>query len=490
MVESQKTLERLEIELERTVYEESFYEFYKVAFCQLHPGQEYDENWHAVYICWRLQQETERIIRKEPRKKDLIINVPFRSSKSMIVTVIWTVWSWVKYAGMKFISTSYSGDLALEHSRRSRDLIDTVWFQRLWGDKVKIRSNVDAASHWETTDTGMRKAVGMGGQITGSGADIIIVDDPINPKKAASEVERQNAIDFYNHTLFSRLNQPDIGVRVIVMQRLHEQDLTGHLMDPKLGRPEEHEHICIPAEYDPVMVSPPELSKYYTNNLFWVSRFGVATLKAYLKALGSLQYAGQLNQRPVPPEGNLFKRVWFEIVDAESVVRDPTESPMEFILDTAYTEKQENDPTGLLSCFKKGKDLYIVNFTEVYQEFPDLVKFIPAYVKLHDYGFSSSISIEPKASGKSVVSQLKAQTDLNVYEIVSDMLKDDKLTRATAISPIAQAGRIKIIKGPWNDLFLSQLCSFPKASHDEAVDCLVYACDKLLPISDNVFGWV
>jgi predicted phage terminase large subunit-like protein len=483
-------LGKFELELEREIYRESFYEFYKVAFCQLHPGQEYDENWHAKYICDRLQEETERIIRKEPRKKDLIINVPFRSSKSMIVTVIWPIWAWTRDASLKFISTSYSGDLALEHSRRSRDLFGSFWFQRLYGHRIKVKGNVDASSHWETTDTGMRKAVGMGGQITGSGSDIIIVDDPINPKKAASEVERQNAIDFYNHTLFSRLNQPDIGVRIIVMQRLHEEDLTGHLLDPKKGRPAEHEHICIPAEYDENTVQPPELKSFYKDNLFWLTRFGRLTLAAYHKALGSLQYAGQLNQRPVPPEGNLFKRAWFQIIKAEHIQRDREKHPIEFFVDTAYTEKQENDPTGLLACFKKDGDIYIVNFSEVWMEFPELIKFVPQYVRLNDYTNYSVINIEPKASGKSTVQQLKSQTQLNVIEIESEILKDDKVTRATAISPIAQAGRIKIVEGPWNEKFISQLCSFPKASHDEAVDTLVYAVDRMLPVNEDIFGFI
>ena len=233
-------LSRIEIVAERMLYRRSFYEFYKVAFCQLHVGIEYDENWHARYLCEILQKEAERIVRKEKREKDIIINLPFRASKSMLTTVIFPVWCWTVDPSLKFISVSYSGDLALEHSRRSRDLINTVWFQRLYGNRVVLKSDIAAVGHYETAGGGMRKAVGTGGQITGSGGDIIILDDPANPKKAASEVERLNCIEFYNHTLFSRLNDPEVGVRIIVMQRLHEQDLSGHLMDVKHGRPEDH----------------------------------------------------------------------------------------------------------------------------------------------------------------------------------------------------------------------------------------------------------
>lgn len=479
------TLSKFERDLERQIYEESYYEFFKVAFCQLHPSTAYDENWHAKYICDILQEEVERIIRKEPRKHDIIINVPFRSAKSMISTVIFPVWAWTRDASLKFFNISYSGPLALEHSMRSRDLIDSVWFQRLYGNTIKLRADKNAASHYETLDKGMRKAVGTGGQITGSGADIILVDDPQDPKKAASEVERKNTIEFYDHTLFSRLNEPDIGVRIIIQQRLHEQDLTGHLMDSRTGRPNDHKHICIPGELDKTVLSPPELEKHYTNGLFWPTRFSNKTLDSYKKALGSLQYAGQMGQRPVPPEGNLFKRKWFEIVEPESIQRDATVSPIKFVVDTAYTENEmeKNDPNGFLSAFKKDNDIYIANFTEAWLEFPQLLDFLKKYVQLNGYDYQSLIKVEPKASGKSVVQSLKT-TELNIVEVEGEWIKDDKVTRANGISPICQAGKVKLIKGDWNEKFLAQLTSFPRATHDEAVDCLVYILNEMCPLSE------
>lgn len=478
-------LSRIEIVAERMLYRRSFYEFYKVAFCQLHIGIEYDENWHARYLCEILQKEVERIIRKEKREKDIIINLPFRASKSMLTTVIFPIWCWTIDPSLKFISVSYSGDLALEHSRRSRDLINTIWFQRLYGNRVVLKPDIAAVGHYETTGGGMRKAVGTGGQITGSGGDIIILDDPANPKKAASEVERLNCIEFYNHTLFSRLNDPEVGVRIIVMQRLHEQDLSGHLMDAKHGRPEDHFHVCMPGELDMKVINPPELASRYVDGLFWPTRFNKKVLSAFKKALGSLQYAGQIQQIPVPPEGNLFKRAWFEIVPPELVQRDPNQSPIHFFIDTAYTEDdtKRNDPSGILTVFKKDNLIYIVNFVEVWLEFPDLIEFIKQYVVLNGYTPQSAIYIEPKASGKSIVQQLKV-TQLNVIEVAAEWIRDDKLTRASGVSPIAQSGKVKIIEGPWNDKYLGQLTSFPKASHDEAVDTTVYALNYLIPASD------
>ena len=184
---------RLGKEIQREIYSKSYYEFYKDAFCQLHPGKSYDENWHAKYICNRLQEEYYRIQRGEIREKDLIINIPFRASKSMIITVIFPIWCWSQDPSMKFITVSYSGDLAIEHSRFSKNLMHSVWFQRLYGNKVMLKPDAKATSHYETTKTGMRKAVGTGGQITGSGADIIIClrgDQKIQTDHGEIEIQR------------------------------------------------------------------------------------------------------------------------------------------------------------------------------------------------------------------------------------------------------------------------------------------------------------
>lgn len=476
-------LNRIEKELERRIYEESYYEFYKKAFCQLHPGVEYDENWHARYLCDVLQKECERIIRKEKRTKDIIINVPFRSSKSMIATVIFPVWCWTRDPSLKFITVSYSGNLAIEHSSRSLDLILSQWFQRLYSHRVVLKQGQQAKGHYETIATGSRRAVGTGGQITGSGADILIIDDPQDPQMAASEKERENTINFFNHTLYSRLNDPDVGMRIVVMQRLHENDLTGTLLDKKSGRPDDHFHICIPGEYSERMeeiISPKELKEKYIDNLFWVTRFNRKTLGNYLKTLGSLQYAGQILQLPAPLEGNLVKRDWFEILQPNIITRDVNKSPVVFFMDTAYTEKQTNDPSAILGCFEKDGKIYVLNTGEVYMEFPKLIDFTQQYVRINDYSPSSIIFVEPKASGKSLVQQLRSVSKLNVTEIESDMLKDDKTTRLSAISPIIQSGKVVLIKGQWNEYFLTQVCSFPNAAHDEFVDLLCYAVDTLL----------
>lgn len=345
------------------------------------------------------------------------------------------------------------------------------------------------AGHFGNNKTGFMYAFGLDGTVTGIGGDFVIADDPQNPKKANSEQERANAIERWDGTVSNRLNQLEIGGRIIVMQRLHEMDLVGYLLDPKHGRPEDFVHICIPAEYDANLVKPAELKEFYgEGKYFWKSRFSEKVLGTERKK-GILYYSGQFQQTPVPPEGNLFKRTWIDIIDADKISRNAYESPIHFFIDTAYTEDEteRNDPSGILTCFKKDDVIYIVNFVEIWAEFPKLIQFIKEYVHLNGYTSYSGIYIEPKASGKSVVQQLRSETNLNVIEIDAEWVRDDKVTRANAVSPIVMARKMKIVRGyedDWIEKYLGQLTKFPKAQHDEAVDTTVYAINHLLPAND------
>ena len=478
--------EQLEIEIRRDIYKNSYYEFFKDAFLVLNPTDDYSDNWHIKFLCDRLSEETFRIKNKQPREKDIIVNVPFRSAKSLICTVVYPVWSWLIFREMKFICTSYSADLALEHAQLSRNLMESEWFQKHFGDEVILKKDANAKGFYVNENGGFRKSIGMGGAITGSGSDCIIIDDPLNPKKADSDVERANANRYYDTTLYSRLNNPATGIRIVIMQRLNQLDLSGHLMK---NRPEDHDHICIPAEISDDL-SPKSLSKYYKNGLFWDLRFSKAQLEAYRKALGSYGYSGQLQQTPSPDGGGIIRRSYFDILEPHEVSWNRESEPMTVFVDTAYSDKQmnNNDPSAFLACFKRGSDLYVINCHDKWLDFPKLCNYIINYANANGYNRQSSIKIEGAASGKSVVQQLRSTTSLNVIEIPKP--KDDKVTRANAISPILEAKRVKLISGAWNEHALQQWEGFPTASHDDMVDVLIHAVDELLMNSSDGFWFV
>ena len=313
-------------------------------------------------------------------------------------------------------------------------------------------------------------------------------DDPSNPTQAASEKERENVKSFYDNTLYSRLNQPELGVRIIVMQRLAEDDLSGYLVEKHKNK---IDHICIPVEIDREKIEkenikPKSLVEFYDENgLFWPSRFSKEVIDDYVRVLGSREVAGQLYQRPAPKEGNLFKEKWFEIVEPHTIQRDVRENPVYFYIDTAETEKQQGDFTAICSAFKKDNIVYICNIVKVKKSFVDLCKFIPEFVTANKYSEYSKIKIEPKSSGKSVVASLKHNTGLSVMELTTP--KDDKVTRASAITPACESGRVKFLKGNYVEPFLENLMVFPNGKHDDDIDSFVYAVSDLLNGNDFDF---
>lgn len=480
-----------ELELKRNIYRRSYYEFFKAFFPHISRGDHYNDNWHIKLICDRLQQEVERIKQRRARSRDIIINVPFRSTKSLMVSAAFPAWTWLESPSMKFINTSYSASLALEHAELNRILIRSHEYQELFGNDVEFIEDENQKGFFTIKGGGYRKSVGTGGQITGSGGDIIIIDDPQNPKMSTSEVERENVKTFYDTTLYSRLNQPELGVRIIIMQRLHEEDLTGYLL---AKAPHKYEHICIPVEVDmknlaEENISPSQLIKYYSKDgLFWPSRFSKRVISDFTEALGSVEAAGQLYQRPSPKEGNLVKAEWFEIVNPTTITRDLRYDAIHFYVDTAETEKTTGDFSAICAAFVKNGTVYICNVVKVKKSFVELNKFIVEWCNANMYNKYSMIKIEPKSSGKSVCSQMKATTGMNVVEMESP--KDDKLTRFASITPLCESGRVKFLQGNYVKPTMQSLMTFPNGKNDDDVDVVVYAVRDLLATNNFDFAFV
>ena len=453
------------------LYKKSFYDFSLEAFKTLHNGQELTPNWHIKLLCDRLQVEAERIVNGGERTKHLLFNVPPRTLKSELVSVFFSAYCWILKDSIQFISSSYSASLSIVLSTQSRRLIESDWF-RLHFPDVHLSKDENTKSRFTTPNGGLRYSTSTGGTITGMGGDIIVIDDPQNPQLARSEVERENANRFFNETLRSRLNNPDKGVFIVIMQRLHENDLTGMLLSKE---PSNWEHICLPAELSD-NVLPVELKKFYVNGLLFPQRLSKSVLESFKTGLGSYGYSGQYSQLPSPSEGGIFKGQWFEVVKSLPDNINMHDVKWDFDLDTAYTSKQENDPSAMLAgCWIKGV-LYIRDVGEEWLEFPDLMKETIRFTSDNGYTFRSRIYIEPKASGKSISQMLKKQTSLNVVEDKAPT--QDKVSRANSVSAFCESGKVKLLDGRYVDKFLNQLKSFPNGSHDDMVDVLVQCIDR------------
>lgn len=413
-------------------------------------------------LCDEVQAIYERVIARQPKEYDLIINIPPGTSKSTIATVMAPVWSWTRDSSLRHITGSYSDSLSTEHSVKSRDIVKSEKFKLYFPD-IQLKKDEDNKTNYKTTNGGQRYATSVGGSITGTHAHIITIDDPLNPKQAASEAELNTANEFFSSTLPTRKVDKSITPLILIMQRLAVNDPTGYLLSK--GK-ENIRKVCLPATLSN-SVSPVEYRSKYINGYLDPVRLGENILREMKIDLGSAGFAGQMDQQPVPPGGLLIKEDWFEIVDKQI----PSNVIRKFQLDTAYTIKQENDPSGILGYYVENNTVFITIAESNRFEFPELIKWLQVFTLNNGYTHSSMIRVEPKASGKSVVQQLNRETKLNIIE--SEAPEKDKITMVNTISPKLEAGRVKLHRGFWNKDFITQITSFPKAPHDEYVDDLV-----------------
>jgi predicted phage terminase large subunit-like protein len=431
-------------------------------------------NWHIKELCCELQMVGEGIIRRDEKMYDLIINVPPGSTKSTIVTIMFPAWLWANDSTLRVISNSYSADLSEDHASKSRDIILSEKYQLLF-PHVRIRHDSSGKSKYDTTKGGERRATSTSGGITGKHAHVILNDDPLDPRQAESEAYRKQAVE-RTKTLSSRKVDKRNTPMITIMQRLHDDDVTGYLLKQK---GDTIRHICLPAELSG-NVKPAKLKTNYINGLLDPVRISREVIAEAKIDLGSRGYAGQYDQNPVADGGNIIKSGWFGKMPLERFLAIRGHTPVHFFLDTAYDEKKEsdNDPSGIIAACKIQGKMYIFHGQKMYKEFPDLCRFIVEYVRNYGYTGQSTVRIEPKANGVSIIQQMRRHTKLNITRTPAP--KDSKTVRLTAASPKIECGRVVLVEGAWNDEFLDEVCGFPAKSHDEYVDILCYAIDYFL----------
>ena len=437
-------------------------------------------NWHIEYLCGQLQDVYETWERKEGQP-DVLINVPPGTSKSTTVTQLFPAWLWLKKPSIRIISSSYASSLSVAHAIKSRDCVTSPKFNQLFPGWIEAKDDQDGKTDYRNTKGGQRFSASTGGAVTGNHADFILLDDPIKPDEASSEAGLK-AAKKHMETLATRKTDKARTVTITVMQRLNELDPAGVLLAS--GQP--LRHICLPGELTTdrktgevgKQVRPPELRAHYVDNLLDPRRLSRPVLQGLAVALGSYGYAGQVQQLPSPDEGGILKKAWFATVtwpDFEQ--QHPAAGPWLFDADTAYTADQTNDPSALLASCYIGQTLYVRHASEMWLEMPELKMALPLLLARHGYTSQSRFFVEPKASGKTVVQELRSLTQLNVVEAPAPL--GGKVERVNAASPFIQAGRVVLIDGAWNDAFISQCAGFPTAAHDDMLDCLTQAIARV-----------
>lgn len=377
-----------QVEIDRELCKRNLYEFVKHAWHIVEPQTEFVDGWHIEYLCKYL----EAVYRGEIR--NLIINVPPRHMKSLLVNVFFPAWVWANRGGRKFLYSSYGQDLANRDSIICKNLITSEWFQTRW--RIKMQRGEDRKDYFANQFRGYRISFGVGGAVTGQGGDFLIGDDCLKAFDANSDAERKKVNQWWDDTFSTRASNPKTVCKILIMQRLHSDDLTGHLLESK----EKWELVCLPAEY--------EGQKYISSiglddprkemgELLWEGRFGKEEIQSAKNSLSELGYAGQYQQRPSAVAGNIFKKKWFlnRMENTDIVERWIS-------ADTAESVNASADPNAIVvGELDSNYRLFIREVSNKRLEFPDLQAEIERLANKYKYNLTGII-IESKSSGISL----------------------------------------------------------------------------------------
>ena len=425
-------------------------------FHDLNPQAELAMNWHLEVIAAKLTAVREGKIRR------LIINLPPRHLKSLMASIAFPAYCLGHDASAQILCVSYAQDLADKLARDCRSIMMNPWYRQMFPTRLALHRQ--AVQEFITTRQGYRLATSTGGVLTGRGADIILIDDPLKPEEALSEAQRQTANDWYDHTLYSRLNDKRHGVIVIIMQRLHEDDLVGHILGqepwevlsfPAIAEAEEAHQI--------ETIWGPRCFARRQGEALHPDREPLETLEHIRRTIGEYNFAGQYQQSPAPLGGGLVKAEWFKRYGAN-------ERPESFdrILQSWDTANKANELSDFSVCTTWGikcKDFYLLNVLRKRLEYPALKRAVREQQSLFN---ANVVLIEDKASGTQLIQELIAD---GFHRVTRYKPECDKIMRLHAQTAIIENGFVHLPDAaPWLAEYLHEMTVFPKGKHDDQVD--------------------
>lgn len=471
--------QREEVAQDRWLGRASFRDFVEMAWPCIEPAQAFVPNWHIDAICDHLAAVTKSEI------KELIINIPPGHSKSSICSVLWPAWCWVNNPSLKFITASYSERMASRDCLSMRELIASDWFSLRWGarynesnapnedqdmaDAVLIHRDRDTQTEYRTTRNGLRFGASVGTAPTGRHAHIQIIDDPVNAREVDYELARENSIRWIDGVMSTRWVDPKNQRRVVVMQRLHENDLTGHLLAKGT-----YDQLILPAEYEGnrcrtrlKFVDP----RKNEGDLLNPQRFDANAIAQLKRNLGSYGTAGQLQQRPAPTGGGIVKSAWFKRWTQAAL--PPRFDNVEVCVDANFKDGKKADNTAIGVWGDLGPASYLLDMVPPRaMSYVDMKRVLLELAAKYTVDGRCSIRawrIEAAANGHALISELKSVlagvVPFNPAEFGS------KVARTEASSPQIEAGNVWIpAQASWVDAYLGEMIAFPNGAHDDMVD--------------------
>lgn len=497
-----KDMERAltEDNIDRVMYQKSFGMFIPEAW-KTFDAATFISNWHIDCIAEYMEAVFHRHI------MNLVINIPPRCMKSSVISVAFPAWGWANDASLNFMCLSYAEKLSLRDSVKCRRLIESPWYQRLWGkdspaswsNKVILAPDQNQKGRYENTAKGTRLSSSVGGTITGEGADFILMDDPHNVFDAESDTIRESVIQWWDEAIPSRLNTAK-GCKVIIQQRVHERDLAGVALETG-----EYEHLVLPAEYDPkhkyVFMGRddiPDWAERYKyifrgdirkepGELLWEKHLPEYKLNNLRKQMGEYAYANQYQQLPAPREGGMFKAEWFKIIEPKDV---PSGGFIVRAWDLAATEgsvKHADRTVGVKMKGFKTEDRYVFIVLDVKYfsldagstdiEVASIVETDGCFVDVQDF---------PQDPGQSGKQQRRYLTNRLIGSpLLFSMESGNKVSRARVYSAQAGVGNVYLVRDIWNKDYIDEHASFPNGRYDDMVDASSRAIHRLIRMITN-----
>lgn len=450
--------------IEREACRRSLATFARMAWPVLEPATALRWGWALDAICVHLEAVTRGELNR------LLMNVPPGTMKSLLCGVIWPAWEWGPRGlpHSRFIGTAHKQELAVRDAMKCRRLIQSDWFQKRW--PVAIVSDQNAKTKFENTATGFREAMAFT-SMTGSRGDRVVLDDPLSVDGANSDAERKAAEMTFTEALPTRVNNEASAI-VVIMQRLHERDTSGVILERGLG----YTHLRLPMRFE---AGNRCVTPFYSDprtadgELMFPERFSEETVADLERTLGSYASAGQLQQRPSPRGGGLFKREWFQIVDA---------APAGLIeargWDLAATASADAAFTaGVRIGRAKDGRFYICDVRRIQGSAADAERLIVNTATQDGKTVRGSIPQDPGQAGKAQSQYLIRQ--LAGFAYYASPETGDKETRALPLAAQAEAGNVVLIRGAWNAEFLDELAGFPTGRWKDQVDAASRAFSEL-----------
>lgn len=431
--------------------------FTRKAFHVVSPGA-YHDNWHIQAIAWQLQEVA------AGRVKRLLVTMPPRHLKSICASVAFPAWILGQDPTRRIICASYSTDLATKHARDCRAVMEGDWYRRVF-PLTRLDPDKNAELEFMTTRRGFRYATSVGGTLTGRGGNLIIIDDPMKAQEAMSETKRQAVRDWYSNTLYSRLDNKVDDAMVLIMQRLHVDDLAGHVLDTGGWV-----HLNIPAIAEGAQryqIGDGQFHDRQFGEVIDPRRESAAVLTDLKRTLGTYDFSAQYQQTPAPPGGAMIKLNWFSRFRHPPGFRDGHMIVQSW--DTAAKATELSDYSVCTTWYKAEDDFYLLNVFRERLDFPMLKrKVVEQYNRVAGMRMPVKVLIEDKSSGTQLIQELRREKLVRPTAFTPE---GDKIMRMHAQSSKIEAGQIHLpFEAPWLQDFETEMMQFPNGKFDDQVD--------------------